>query len=555
MSPAARRDTAWDVTESGQRSPAQDIGPRVRRSTGAVAGIAAVAAALGAAELVAGLVPDARSLVVSVGDAVIDSVPGWLERAAISTLGTADKPVLIGGVLVVSVLLGAALGVLARRWFHLAAAGFVAFAALGVAAALSDPRSEAGITVLVGAVGAAVGVAVLLFLLRVARRGHATAGPGESEPAGAAGTASGSTAAAGGRSPVDRRRFLSLAGGTTALAVLAGVGGYLLPGRERLAELRAAIRLPRPVRQAGPVPAGADLEIPGLTPLFTPNEEFYRIDTALRVPIVDPDEWQLEVRGMVDEPFTLTYAELLELPQIEADITLACVSNEVGGDLVGNARWQGVPLRTLLDRAGLQPGATQLVGRSVDGFTAGFPVLTALDLEEAMVAVAMNGEPLPAEHGFPARLVVPGLYGYVSATKWLSAIELSGWDVDGYWIPRGWAKEGPIKTQARIDVPRRGRSVPAGRAVIAGVAWAPTRGIEGVQVRIDDGPWRQAELAEQLDVDCWRQWFLPWDATPGRHVIAARATDGAGEVQTDERTPVAPDGASGYPIIEVEVQR
>ncbi|MGY2129768.1 molybdopterin-dependent oxidoreductase [Blastococcus sp. SYSU DS0617] len=534
----------------------QDVGPRaVRRSTGAVAGIAAVAAALGVAELVAGLIPDARSLVVSVGDAVIDSVPGWLERAAISTLGTADKPVLIGGVLVVSVLLGAALGVLARRWLAVAAAGFVAFAALGVVAALSDPRSEVGITVLVGAVGAAVGVAVLVLLLRVARAGPSALAADGGDGAGVAGAPAGSTSVAAGRPPVDRRRFLSLAGGTTALAVLAGVGGYLLSGRERLTELRAAIRLPRPVRQAGPVPAGADLEIPGLTPLFTPNEEFYRIDTALRVPIVDPDEWQLEVQGMVDEPFTLTYAELMELPQIEADVTLACVSNEVGGDLVGNARWQGVPLRALLDRAGLQEGATQLVGRSVDGFTAGFPVLTALDVEEAMVAVAMNGEPLPAEHGFPARLVVPGLYGYVSATKWLSAIELTDWDVDGYWIPRGWAKEGPIKTQARIDVPRSGRSVPAGRAVVAGVAWAPTRGIEGVQVRIDDGPWRKAELAEPLDVDCWRQWFLPWEATPGRHVIAARATDGAGEVQTDERTRVAPDGASGYPIIEVEVQR
>ncbi|OMQ14879.1 hypothetical protein A7K94_0213450, partial [Modestobacter sp. VKM Ac-2676] len=294
--------------------------------------------------------------------------------------------------------------------------------------------------------------------------------------------------------------------------------------------------------------------VPGLTPLFIPNAEFYRIDTALRVPTVDPAGWQLEVRGMVDQPFTLSYDELLAMPQIEADVTLTCVSNEVGGDLVGNARWQGVPLRALLERAGVQQGATQLLSRSVDGFTAGFPTITALDLEEAMVAVGMNGEPLPAEHGFPARLVVPGLYGYVSATKWLATIELTDWDVDGYWIPRGWAKEGPIKTASRIDVPRPGGTVTAGRQPIAGVAWAPTRGIEGVEVRIDDGPWRQAELAERLDVDCWRQWYLTWDATPGRHRIAARATDGAGELQTDARTPVAPDGASGYPVIEVDVR-
>ncbi|SEM14946.1 DMSO/TMAO reductase YedYZ, molybdopterin-dependent catalytic subunit [Blastococcus sp. DSM 46786] len=516
------------------------------RGSAALAGVAAVAAALGLAELVAGLIPAAPSLVVAVGDTVIDSVPGWLEQWAIATLGTADKPVLIGGVLVVSVLIGAGLGVLARRYVVLAAGGIALFATLGVAAALADDRNPVFLTVLVGLLGAVTGIAVLgLLVVGLPRR----AVPADADRPAPADPADPGTVPA--LSPLDRRRFLAVTGGATVLGVLAGIGGSLLSGRERLDQLRAAIRLPVPARQAGPVPPGATLDVPGITPLFTPNAEFYRIDTALRVPTVDPDGWQLEVRGMVDEPFTLTYAELMELPHIEADVTLACVSNEVGGDLVGNARWQGVPLRALLDRAGLQEGATQLIGRSVDGFTAGFPVLTALDVEEAMVAVAMNGEPLPAEHGFPARLVVPGLYGYVSATKWLSAIELTGWDVDGYWIPRGWAKEGPIKTQARIDVP--GGAVTAGRRPVAGVAWAPTRGIERVEVRIDDGPWQEAELAEPLDVDCWRQWYLPWEATPGRHRIAARATDGRGEVQTDERTPVAPDGASGYPVIEVVV--
>jgi DMSO/TMAO reductase YedYZ molybdopterin-dependent catalytic subunit len=513
----------------------------------ALAGITATAAALGAAELVAGLLERAPSLVIAVGDALIDSIPGWLERAAIATLGTADKPVLLAGILVVSALAGAGLGILARHRFTLAAAGIALFAALGVVAASADPRGALLLTVLVALAGAAVGVGVLRWLLGLASRGMtAVEAPAKWEP-GAAGRTRPAAA------PVDRRRFLGAAAGTMALAVLSGVGGWLLSGREGLAAVRAAIRLPSPARPAGPVPAGADLDVPGLTPLFIPNEDFYRIDTALRVPVVDPATWELAIRGRVDNPFTLTYAQLMELPQIEADITLACVSNEVGGHLVGNARWQGVPLRTLLDRAGLQQGATQLIGRSVDGFTAGFPTITALDMEEAMVAVAMNGEPLPTAHGFPARLVVPGLYGYVSATKWLSAIELTGWEEDGYWIPRGWAKEGPVKTQARIDVPAPGRVILGGRQPIAGVAWAPSRGIERVEVRIDDGPWQEAELAAPYDVDVWRQWHLPWDATPGRHLITARATDGRGEVQTDQRTPVAPDGASGYPIIEVVV--
>ncbi|TYP88581.1 molybdopterin-dependent oxidoreductase [Blastococcus xanthinilyticus] len=518
----------------------------VGRGSAALAGIAAVAAGLGSAELVAGLVPQAPSLILAVGDFVVDNVPGPVEQWAIATLGTADKPVLIGGILVLSALFGALLGMLARRSAVLASGGIALFALLGVVAALADDRNPVFRTVLVGLVGAGVGIGVLyLLMVGLPRRAPAD------EPASTVDDEPGTAPAL---SPVDRRRFLAVTGGATVLGVLAGIGGYLLSGRERIAGLRAAVRLPAPVRQAGPVPAGADLEIPGLTPLFIPNEEFYRIDTALRVPVVDPADWQLEIRGMVDNPYTLTYAELMELPQIEADITIACVSNEVGGELVGNARWQGVPLRPLLERAGLQEGATQLIGRSVDGFTAGFPTLTALDVEEAMVAVAMNGEPLPAEHGFPARLIVPGLYGYVSATKWLSAIELTDWDVDGYWIPRGWAKEGPIKTQSRIDVPGPRATVAAGRTPIAGVAWAPTRGIERVEVRIDDGPWQEAELAAPYDVDVWRQWMLPWEATPGRHVIAARATDGAGEVQTDQRTPVAPDGASGYPIIEVVVE-
>ncbi|WP_202925983.1 molybdopterin-dependent oxidoreductase [Goekera deserti] len=502
-----------------------------RRWPAPLAGVVASAAGLGAAELVGGLVDRAPSLVTAVGDTVVDHVPLWLERAAISLFGTHDKQVLLAGVLLVALALGAGLGVLAQRRPALGAAGFAVAGALAAWAALGDPRRSAPWTLAVAVLAVVVGVAVLRALL-----GRAAL---LAVPASTAGQ------------ELARRSFLVAAGGTAALAVLAGVGGWLLSGRDRVEQLREAIRLPRPAQPAAA--PGTGLDVPGLSPLYTPNDSFYRIDTALRVPGVDTADWSLRVTGMVDRPFSLSYADLMAMPQVEADVTLSCVSNEVGGDLVGTARWQGVRLRTLLDRAGVQAGAEQVLGRSVDGFTAGFPVQVALDVENALVAVGMNGQPLPIDHGFPARLVVPGLYGYVSATKWLTEIELTTWGVQGYWVPRGWSREGPVKTQSRIDVPRAGSSVPAGRQAVAGVAWAPTRGVQRVQVQVDDGPWTDARLAPSIGDDCWRQWSLAWDATPGEHRITVRATDGTGEVQTDRRTQVAPDGASGYPVVEVTV--
>ena len=498
---------------------------------GAMAGLLAVAVMLGVGELVAGMLSDGRSLVVALGDVVIDNVPGWVERVVISTLGSRDKPFLIANILVGSGLLGAALGILSARRFLVGAAGLAAMAAAGVAASLEDPQAGVAGPIIAGVAGASVSILVLWMLLNAATPSAAPA-PAIRDPAGGA--------------IADRRRFLGVAAVAVLVSGAGVVGGRVLAAGKRVDEIRQAIRIPRPARRAPAPPAGADLRIRGLAPLYVPNDEFYRIDTALLVPQVDPAGWSLEVKGMVARPFALTYAELMAMPQIEADVTLACVSNKVGGDLVGNARWQGVPLSALVQRAGLRRGATQVLGRSVDGFTAGFPTSVALDGRDAMVAVAMNGEPLPAAHGFPARLVVPGLYGYVSATKWLSAIELTSFgEVDGYWIPRGWAKEGPIKTQSRIDV--------ASRKVIAGVAWAPTRGIERVEVRVDTGPWQEATLAAPLSVDCWRQWFLPWDVAPGRYVIAVRATDGTGETQTAERTDVAPNGASGHHTVQVDV--
>jgi DMSO/TMAO reductase YedYZ molybdopterin-dependent catalytic subunit len=310
---------------------------------------------------------------------------------------------------------------------------------------------------------------------------------------------------------------------------------------------RDDVVLPRPFStQPGPVEGDA-LVADGISELVTPNEGFYRIDTAISVPRVDLDTWTLKIHGLVERPIDLTFDDLVDLPMVERFVTLSCVSNRVGGNLVGHARWQGVPLRDLLDRVGVDPKATQIVGRSVDGFTVGFPAEAAFDGREALVAVAMNGEPLPFDHGFPARLVVAGLYGYVSATKWLSEIELTTWDAfDAYWIPRGWSKEAPIKTQSRIDVPRQSERLDAGTVPIAGVAWAPNRGIEKVEVQVDEGPWVEAELSVELSKDSWRQWALDWEATTGAHAIKVRATDANGETQTSEVAAPAPNGATGY---------
>jgi DMSO/TMAO reductase YedYZ molybdopterin-dependent catalytic subunit len=331
----------------------------------------------------------------------------------------------------------------------------------------------------------------------------------------------------------------------------------------------AALVLARAWRPDSSVPTVADAALPapseavvapstgmftdrGLTPYITPNADFYRIDTALRSPRVDASGWSLNLSGLVDDGFSIDYDELLAMDSVSLPVTIQCVSNEVGGNLVGTAIWQGVPLADLLDRAGVRPDAQQVVGRSVDGFTAGFPLSDALDGRTALVAYAMNGEPLPRDHGYPARLIVGGLYGYVSATKWLQSIELTTWDdFDGYWIPRGWSKLGPIKTASRIDVPSG--SVTAGDVAVAGVAWAPGRGISRVEVQVDDGEWVECDLASSASDETWVQWRYVWPATAGSHRLRVRATDGAGEVQTMETAPPAPDGASGYHTRTVQV--
>ncbi|BCJ60256.1 hypothetical protein Jiend_36780 [Micromonospora endophytica] len=358
----------------------------------------------------------------------------------------------------------------------------------------------------------------------------------------------------GGVAAESRRRFLHGVGTVLGVAAVGGVAGRWLAGRRGVADARDAIALPAPVSAARPVPAGADLGTLGLASYVTTNKSFYRIDTALLVPQVDPETWRLRIHGRVRNPMTLSYADLLARPMIERYVTLACVSNEVGGDLIGNARWLGVPIRELLDEVAPLDGADQVVGRSVDGWTCGTPTAVLRDGRDALLAVGMNGEPLPLAHGFPVRMVVPGLYGYVSACKWITELELTSFaDFDAYWVPRGWSAQGPVKTQSRIDTPRPRNRPAAGPVMVAGVAWAQHRGIRRVEVRVDGGPWQEATLAPTVSVDTWVQWSWRWTATPGEHTLQVRATDGTGETQTGQTQDVAPDGATGWHTVAVTI--
>jgi DMSO/TMAO reductase YedYZ molybdopterin-dependent catalytic subunit len=363
--------------------------------------------------------------------------------------------------------------------------------------------------------------------------------PGRREPAASA------TAGA------SRRRFLYVSAGAAGAGLLAYGGGTLLGERRDVTAAQQALRFPKAAVQAPPLPAGYDLKIPGLSSFITPNSSFYRVDTAIVLPEVLPQSWQLRIHGMVQRELVLNFRDILKRPLIEDYITLCCVSNPVSGPYVGNAKWLGASLRSLLQEAGVKAGATQLLCTSVDGFTSGTPVQTAMDGRDALLAVAMNGTALPVAHGFPARLVIPGLYGYVSACKWITDINVTTYgDAVSYWAQEGWAAQAPIKTESRIDVPALGATIKSGhRTAIAGVAWAQHKGIEAVEVRIGNGPWQEAQLAAVPDIDCWRQWVYYWDANvpPGSYLIEARATDKTGYTQTAVQVPPEPNGASGYP--------
>jgi DMSO/TMAO reductase YedYZ molybdopterin-dependent catalytic subunit len=350
-----------------------------------------------------------------------------------------------------------------------------------------------------------------------------------------------------------RRRFLKAVGIVVGVAAVGGIAGRLLTGRRSVSAARSDVTLPAAQSAAPAVPANA--QAAGAVGYVTSNDDFYRIDTALFPPQVDPANWQLRIHGMVRNPITITWAELLKRPMIERYVTLACVSNEVGGDLIGNALWLGTPIKALLDEADPLPDADQVVQRSVDGWTCGTPTAVLRDGRDALLAVGMNGAPLPIEHGFPVRMVVPGLYGYVSACKWITEIELTRFaDFDAYWVPRGWSARGPIKTQSRIDTPRDGAERPAGPVMVAGVAWAQHTGVAKVEVQVDGGPWAEATLAGTVSSDTWRQWSYRWDATPGQHAVRVRATDTRGNTQTSTPAPPAPDGATGWHSVTVAIE-
>src|SRR5579859_113142 len=508
------------------------------RLAAAVAGLLAGAAGLALAELAAGVLPGAPSPITEIGTFLIAHQPAGAEQLVVGLIGSYDKLAFNLVVGASALAIAAGLGVVARSGtpprFWIAIAGFAALGLFALVASFSDEFVDPMLAVLSLVASLLVTWWVLSTLLRLAA---APAVPDIPE-----------------MPDWSRRRFIGTSLGIGAGALVGtAVGRVLLEARaQQTADIGP---LPAPVATASPLPAGAILDVAGITPLVIPNQEFYRIDTQLLTPHLNAATWQLKVTGMVDHPLTFSYAQLLAMPLHEEYVTIQCVSNEVGGNLVGNALWRGVSLRQVLDQAGVHPGATQIVGRAFDGWTAGFPTdwLTGSD-REALIAVAMNGEALPPAHGFPARLIVPGLYGYVSATKWLTEIQLTTWEAfNGYWVDLGWAKQGPIKTASRIDTPRDGASLSAGVVPVAGVAWAPDRGVSKVELQVDDGPWQAAELSSPISKTTWVQWLVRWQASSGQRQLRVRATGGTGTVQIETPHEPPPDGATGYHTIHVNL--
>lgn len=518
--------------------------PLVSLSARAGAGVLAAGAGTAVGHLVAGWLAPASSPVLAVGSAVIDHTPTPMKEWAIREFGSRDKPILVASVLLGALFLAGIAGVLTQRSRAAGAALLLLLVAVAGWAAVAQPLASPLDAVPALAAGL-VGVAVLLWLTHLqddSRRPTVVGAGTPGEPPPQHPMVKGTTR---------RTLLVSMLGVAAATALTAWAGHQLAQWRTRI----ATVRIPAATDAAAPLPAGLETAIDGISPFRTPNDDFYRVDINLSLPIVPIDEWDLRIDGDVDNPFTLTFDELREMPLVERDITLTCVSNEVGGEYVGSARWRGVLLSTLLERAGVGRRADQLLSTAADGFTISTPLEVLLDGRDAMVALAMNDEPLPAEHGFPARLVTPGLYGYVGATKWLRRLTLTRYDAaEAYWTKRGWAIDGPIKISSRIDTPQPLATVAAGTVAVGGVAWAQHRGVARVEVRVDGGPWQEAVLGASAGIDYWRQWWLPWQATPGRHSLAVRATTRDGDVQTAARATPYPDGSSGIQEIQVVVE-
>ncbi|MFI6221483.1 molybdopterin-dependent oxidoreductase [Nocardia salmonicida] len=519
----------------------------------AMAGIVAAALVLGVAELVAVFTGAGSAPAYALGATVVDHTPDGVREWAISTFGTNDKAVLFVCMGIVAIVVAGIAGVAERTARPI---GSVAFAVFGVVAAIIGAGRVGGFA---GALPALIGTAAGILALRGLTRRIDDASESRRPPAEPAApqqdAETASTVGDPSTTGAGRRRVLGGIAATGVLAIGAGLAGRLLGGaRHDVTVERETIELPGASAPLPDLPPDADLRVPGLTSYITPNRDFYRIDTALIVPQVSTDSWSLRIHGMVEQEITLTWDDLLRRTPVERLVTLACVSNPINGDLIGNARWLGYRLDELLAQARPLPDADMVLSHSKDGWTAGSPLSALTDGRDALLAIGMNGEPLPVQHGYPARLVVPGLYGYVSATKWVTELEVTRFDrATAYWTRRGWSAQGPIKTGTRIDTPRGRGRIPQGRTVIAGVAWAQHRGVTGVEVQIDNGDWRPARLSTEVTVDTWRQWTYDWDATPGQHTLRARATDTTGQPQTAVEQDVVPDGATGYPTLTIQV--
>ena len=579
--------------------------PRRRWLLGGTAGLLAGAAAVATSEAVAALLTGVTSPLLAVGNRAIDATPRPLKEFAIRTFGENDKPVLIGGVVVTVALLAALAGVLGVRRPRVALGAFLVLSLVATVAGLTD-RTATGSPVLrllpalALVAGGAPALLLLLRTLRTPPRSSTLAGSGG---ASTAPTGSGGSAASSDGTPetltshsspakrgervgrvekveteehgkprilvrqvlpahvdgddlpasFDRRGFLQAAAATGAVVVAGGAVRQAFGGSTAAGQ-RADLALPRPAMPGPALAAGTGLDVPGITPYLTSNKEFYRVDTALRVPDVPIDGYTLRIHGMVEKELELSFEDLLGRRMMERRITLTCVSNPVGGKYAGNATWLGIPVRDLLEEAGVKGGGDAVKSTSADDMTIGTPLAALTDKNrDALIAVGMNGQPLPLAHGFPVRMVVPGLYGYVSATKWLVDLEVTRFaDFKAYWSTRGYSVKAPIKTSSRIDVPTSFARVKAGETTtVAGVAWSQDRGIRRVEVRVDGGPWQEATLADQDNIDTWRQWKHEWKPTSGTHTLEVRATDDTGYTQTDRRVPIAPNGSTGWHSVNV----
>ena len=549
--PAMLRTPVVNTADNSRNATTKTV---AGRTTAVASGLVAGATALGIGELFGSFRQGWQSPVVGVAEGIIERVPRSVKDFGVRNFGTDDKRALVIGILAFSVIFAIVLGLVARRRPAVAIGGFVAFAVVGVWGS-QQPVNATISGVIPSVVAGVVGIVTLQILLRRAGRSASVPTssrvPTSSSIDNDAGQAGDGVVAA----RPERRMFLLSAAGFVAVAAAGAAGGRTLRSRFSASSSRKNVTLPAPAVPLAPATPAVMSSIPGVSSFYTSNADFYRIDTAVEVPQVSAAGWELRIHGMVDHEVRLSYDDLRSRTMVEEDITLTCVSNTVGGNLTGTARWLGVRLKDLLDEAGVNPAANQLVGRSVDGWTSGFPITALNDKRPALLAIGMNGEPLPLEHGFPARVIVSGLYGYVSATKWITELEVTTFDAfDAYWVQRKWDQQAPIKTQARIDTPRTLANVKPGTVNIGGVAWDQTIGISKVEVKIDSAEFVEATLAAQLTVNTWRLWSFAWtDAKPGRHRITVRATDANGVVQTQDRADPFPNGASGWMSIFVDV--